>query len=209
MVWCGARNGRSGASAPVPDPGRAVDLRDLERLLEAGRRQDPGQATGEHRLAGARRADHEQVVAARRGDLERPLGVLLAADVGEVGPLGARAGGVRRRRLRRIGRPATVQEVGEPRQRGDAGDLDPLDQCRLGSVRLGDQEPGVARPAGAQRGVQRSPDRPQLSAQGQLAGERVALERLGGHLAAGGEQPDRDREIEARARPFARARARG
>ena len=40
---------------------------------------------GEHRLAAAWRADHEDVVAAGRRDLERTLHVLLAAHVGEVG----------------------------------------------------------------------------------------------------------------------------
>ena len=38
----------------------------------------------EHRLAGAGRPDHEQVVAAGGGDFERPLGAFLALDVGEV-----------------------------------------------------------------------------------------------------------------------------
>ena len=44
----------------------------------------PGQPRREHRLAAARRADHQQVVAAGGGDLQRPLRLLLALDVGEV-----------------------------------------------------------------------------------------------------------------------------
>ena len=48
--------------------------------------QHAGEPPREHRLARARRADHEQVVAARCGDLERPARARLAADVGEVGP---------------------------------------------------------------------------------------------------------------------------
>ena len=48
------------------------------------RRQDRRQPPGEHRLAGAGRADHQDVVPAGGGDGQRPLGELLAADVGEI-----------------------------------------------------------------------------------------------------------------------------
>ena len=43
-----------------------------------------GQALGEHGLARAGRADHEDVVAAGGGDFESALGDVLAADVAEV-----------------------------------------------------------------------------------------------------------------------------
>ena len=78
-MWCGARNGRSVASRPLPMPAA-----------------DPGQSPGEHGLPRARWADHQEVVAAGGGDLESALGVLLAAHVGQV-----RAGAGRR--LIRIG----------------------------------------------------------------------------------------------------------
>ena len=76
---------RDEALVRVEDAGDGVDLGGLERLFEAQRREDRGQALGEHRLAGAGRADHEDVVAAGGGDLERALGDVLAADVAEVG----------------------------------------------------------------------------------------------------------------------------
>ena len=38
----------------------------------------------QQRLARARRADHEQVVAAGQGDLQRPAGMSLAANLGQV-----------------------------------------------------------------------------------------------------------------------------
>ena len=47
-------------------------------------RQNRRHALGQHRLAGAGRAEHQQIVPAGRGDRDRPLGHLLAADVGEV-----------------------------------------------------------------------------------------------------------------------------
>ena len=47
-------------------------------------RQDGGHALGEHGLAGAGRADHEDVVASGAGDLDGALGGLLAANVFEI-----------------------------------------------------------------------------------------------------------------------------
>ena len=60
------------------------DHRHFEQLGGRERRQDRGQARREHRLAGAGRADHQQIVPARRRDLERALGALLALDVVQV-----------------------------------------------------------------------------------------------------------------------------
>ena len=72
IVWCGARNGRAVTRPAAPRrPGDRLDARDLDRLVGVERRQDRRQPAREHRLAGARRALQEQVVAARRGDLER------------------------------------------------------------------------------------------------------------------------------------------
>src|SRR5690349_22679741 len=66
------------------EPRDRVDARDLERLLAGERRQDPGQAAREHRLAGARRPTEQQVVPTRRGQLQRPPRPFLAMDVGKV-----------------------------------------------------------------------------------------------------------------------------
>ena len=60
------------------------DHRDLEQLGRRERRQDRRQPRRQHRLAGAGRADHQQIVSARRRDLERALRALLALDVLQV-----------------------------------------------------------------------------------------------------------------------------
>ncbi len=99
------------ARALRQDAGDAVDLGGLERLLEGQRRQDAGQALGQHGLARARRPDHEHVVHAGGGHLERALGGGLAAHVAEVerdaasGARGRPARGDGRRELLRA-RPA-------------------------------------------------------------------------------------------------------
>ena len=73
------------AVVAVEDAGDGVDLGGLEGFFEAQRREDGGQALGEHGFAGAGRADHEDVVATGGGDFESALGYVLAADVAEVG----------------------------------------------------------------------------------------------------------------------------
>ena len=72
------------ARVRVEHAGDGVDLGGLEGFVETQRREDGGQALGEHGLAGAGRADHEDVVAAGGGDFEGALGDVLAADVVEV-----------------------------------------------------------------------------------------------------------------------------
>jgi len=65
-------------------PGHRVDAGGLQRLLEGHVRQYRGHAPGHQRLAAARRADHQHVVPARGGDLQRPFGLLLSLDVAKV-----------------------------------------------------------------------------------------------------------------------------
>ena len=72
------------AAAGVEDSGDAVNLGGLESLFEGERRKNGGHALGQHGLAGAGGADHEDVVASGAGDFDGAFGGLLAADVFEV-----------------------------------------------------------------------------------------------------------------------------
>ena len=65
-------------------PGHAGDDRDLERLVVIERRQQAGDGPRQEGLAGTRRPDHEQVVPAGQGHLERPAGDGLTAHLGQV-----------------------------------------------------------------------------------------------------------------------------
>ena len=201
-MWCGARNGPLGGEPPVADAGRAVDLGDLERLLEARRRQDPRQPPRQHRLARARRADHQQVVAAGGGDLERALGVLLPAHVGQVGRRRASP----RRDRRRPGAPARAPSARGAGRRaassvGIALTSIPSTSAASARVRVRHEQAPVPR-ARARRARRSSVPRTGRSSPLSESSphERAVLELLGRHLPAGGEQPDRDREVEARAR---------
>ena len=170
-----------GAERPDPDeagvraeePGGREHLGDLERLVLLKRRQQTGEAPGQHRLAGAGRAGEEQVVGAGGGDLEGPAGLVLAADVGQVLDQGDRG----------IGRRAGATQVGPADQplpdlpeRGRAGDPQAGDQSGLDQVGLGDdQEPG-ARPAGGHGGRQHALDRADVTAEPELADGPQALQ---------------------------------
>jgi len=63
----------------------AVDPRRLQPFLEGERRQVPGHALGEHRLARPRRTDHQHVVRSGGSHFKRPFGDRLSAHIPEVG----------------------------------------------------------------------------------------------------------------------------
>ena len=65
-------------------PHDAVDLGGLQGLFETPGRQHRAQAPGQHGLAGAGRAHHQDVVAAGGGDEQGPLHRLLPLDVPEI-----------------------------------------------------------------------------------------------------------------------------
>jgi len=170
---------------------------EFERLGFLERRQDAGETTRQHRLAGAGRSDQQKVVRTRRGDFECTPCLLLAAHVGEVRRmrdglfalrcrLGARqfatTGEVCANRQQRIG----DERVGSARQRG------------LGAV--------AARHDGAPAGAHRAQDRgqcavhrAQLAGERQLADEFILSQRCARNAAVGGENAERDRQIEAAA----------
>jgi len=172
----------------------AVDAGDLDRLVERRRRKDAREAAGQHRLPHPGRPDHQQVVPAGRGDLERAARVRLPADVGEVGA--RRAGRRGLRAPRGIGAPAPVEKVHDPLEALDPEDVEPVHQGGLGGVRDRHDQLGVARPPGPERHGQGAEHRSEPAAQGEFAAHRVALETLPGHLGAGREEGDGERQIE-------------
>ena len=72
----------SGLPFSIPATLNILDVSRASSKLSGGR--DPGEALGEHRLAGPGRTDHEHIVRAGRGDLETPLCVFLALHVFEI-----------------------------------------------------------------------------------------------------------------------------
>jgi hypothetical protein len=181
------------AGVRAEEPGGREHLGDLERLVLLERWKQAGEAPGQHRLAGARRAGEEQVVGAGGGDLQRPAGLVLASDVGEVLDRRRRGFG-RRPGTAQIG-PAD-QPLADLLERGGTGDRQVGDEGGLDQVGLGhDQEPG-ARPARRQGGRQHALDRADIAAEAELADGPQTLEGRRRHPPGRGQQPDRDRQVE-------------
>src|SRR5579872_427328 len=72
------------AGALIENSGDAVNFRRLQSLFESKWRQDGRHPFGQHGFARAGRADHENVMSARAGDLNGTLGGLLSTNVFEV-----------------------------------------------------------------------------------------------------------------------------
>ncbi len=68
--------------------GQRMHHRGLKRLGRRHRRQDRGQARGQHRLAGTRRPDKQHVMTPGSGDFQRPLGALLAFHLRQIAQAG-------------------------------------------------------------------------------------------------------------------------
>ena len=193
-LWCGARYGRS--------PQRAASNPPLETEWIAAtssasasrqRRQDAGEARREHRLAGARRTDHQHAVRAGRGDFERALRLLLALHVAEVGVGRAAASAFARVRASSGASPA---RCATPRAACAPAGCARLRRARPRRVAFRQHE-SASGGARRQRHGERAAHRAQLAGERELARELVAVERLQRELAARGEDAERDRQVEA------------
>ena len=177
--------------------------RGFQRLVGLERRQDAGQAGRQHRLARAGRADHQEIVAAGRGQLEHPLGAFLALDLGKIGIARAVLGD---QRLGRGQDLLTAQMVYEGQQRRRGDDLRPT-RTIVGVV--GGVEATPSRFAAAHRGAdQAAPRRPggdgrrqharyarERAVERQLAQHDVAREAVARDHAHGGQKPERDGQV--------------
>ncbi len=202
--WCGARNGRARARRAhrraARPPSGAASPRAPPRGVRLG--QDRGQAPGQHRLAGAGRTHHQDVVAPGGGHLEGAPRLLPAHGR----PRGRRRRLPRhRRRTRRrrgsSGRPRAPQEARPrrpaTRRRRRAGRRPAPPRAALAAGTTTPSQPCARR---RDRHGQHARRRHQLSLERQLAGERVpGRGACDGHLGGGGEHTHGHRQVEARA----------
>ncbi len=147
--------------AAAQPAGDRLDHAEFQRLGRFERRQDAGQPRRQHRLAGAGRPDHQQVVPAGRGDFERPLGALLALYILQVEPGGARRRQLRLGRRQELGALEMVDDRQQVRRRDD---LDLAGPGRLAAAFGRADDAAVARRRGERRqqhaGHRRSAIRP-------------------------------------------------
>ena len=181
-------------------PGDAVDARHLDRLRPRQRRQDRGQPPREHRLADPGGPESSR--------LWPPAAAMVSASTTS-GGRGRRRDRVALRQARAtvsaaVGRRRALAAAQRSRRPAPASSPPPRRGRRRGRppppAAAGRRAPPARRarfprPPRARRGTERiSPP------SAELAEDRVALERVGRHLAARREDRARDGEVEARAR---------
>ena len=181
-----------GERAALDLAGDRGDHGDFQEFGRRQRRQDRGQPRSQHRLAGAGRPDHQQVMAAGGGDLERALGALLPLDVGEVE---RHAVALANFRLRPREHLRALEMVGELDERAGSDDVD------LGTgpggfrPTLGRADQTLPARIGADRGRQDAGDRGNRAVEPELAQDRVAGDGVGRQRADRGHQAERDRQV--------------
>ena len=187
-----------GAQAPAFGPEAAFDGMHggaFEGFVIVHGGQQAGQALGEHGFAGAGRAIEEQRVLPAGGDFERPAGLDLAFDIGQIGVgRGVEEGfaGVRRDE-------GVAAQVGDHRQQaGRREDGDALYQRRFGGIYRG-QDQGAPAVCGLAGQRQRAAYRAQFAGQRQLAGKFEGAELVAGNLPRGGQNAEGDRQVETAA----------
>ena len=187
-------------------PGQRVHLGHLDRLPELEVGKQPGEALGQHRLAGTGRSFEEEVMPAGRGDLDAPSRLVLAAHVAQVRLVG-------RRRRRAAGRQLGPQRCRDARRRGllpaehrdalpqrlDAEHVDAVDQLRFPGVEGRHDDPLEPVVERRQHGRQHSRHRAQPAVEAQLTEGHRRPKRLGWQPALGDEERERDRQVVVRA----------
>ncbi len=181
-----------GQRAALDFAGDRGDHRDLEELGRCERREDRRQPRRQHRFAGARRADHQQIVAAGRRDFERALGAFLALDVGEVV---RGAGDLEDLRLRPREHLRALEVVGELDERRRGDDLDLRARPSRFRPARGRAHQALAARIGADRGRQDAGHRRHRAVEAELAQNREAGDGIVGNGADRRHQSKRNRQI--------------
>jgi hypothetical protein len=182
-----------------------VNLRQLQRGLEFERRQDGRQSLDEHRLAGAGRADEQDIMRACARHFERALDGVLAAHLPEVNVVVA----VGREQLllvhadgtgaRACVRAQSRDHLDRAAQGRDGVDLDAADDRRLSRVLFREDEARDARVARAQRDGERAAYGSHATVERKLADREHVGQALGlSEVAACAEYAERNGEVEAR-----------
>lgn len=167
------------------DPGHG------ERLFERERGQEPGQTLGQHRLARAGRAHHEEVVPTGGSDFEGVAADGLSFNVGQIG-------GVREWREGPWGRHGgplgpVAQNLGQVGQRGNPMGLVAPHQGRLADIAQRHHHP--KRRGGVGQG-DHARDVPQRAVQAEFAAEAQPVRTAGWELVGGDQYADGDGQVE-------------
>ncbi len=184
--WARARN-----RAVLELAGETVDHGNFERLARIQRRQQSRQPARQHRLARARRSDHEHVVTAGRGDLERALDGFLALDVLQIGNRNRAEGEPRLWRAQDL---RAFHVIDERDQRRSGKDLEFAGPGRFRAA-CGGTDEAAARSRRGDGGRQHTGDRGDVAIERELSHRGVAGHLVRRQHAHGGQEPERNRHI--------------
>lgn len=196
----GGAEWRVGAEVGAPSAaGGGVHLGDFERLVGEQRRHDRGEAPREHGLADSRRPDEQGVMRVGGGDRQRVARRLEAAHVDEVERfVGVGRIAPRRRRFRRVGPGCFAFQAGmELAEISRDAYLGAGHEGGFARVGGGHDHVGHAGPGEGIDDAERADDGTDAPVETELAEHCDVVERAGGERVGGGEQPERDRELEA------------
>ena len=177
----------------------AVNARGLDGFLERHRRQNRGNALGQHGFARAGRPDEQNVVAARAGHFERALRRHLPAHVAQVH--GVLAGF--RQHLRRVHRNGLkrfrrVDQIDGLRQRFHREHFNAFDHGRFARIRFRHHHVLDAAFARSQRRRERAAHRPHAAIERKFAQKNMRVEHLSEERTLAADQAQRHRQIERR-----------
>lgn len=178
----------------IEHSGNRVKLRDLEGLVTRQLGENCRQTPGKHRLARTRRADHENIVTARRRNFERPPSSKLTSDFRKIDAALRRGGKVGRRNSRWI--PGIAQEACDLAQSRRSNDAQTFDQRGFFGVCSRNDYPVESRGRRRQGDGEDSGCRHQSALQRQLSRKGKARQPSDRHLAGRGHDTHRNRQIQ-------------
>ena len=172
----------------------------FDRFIERHRRQNGGDAFGQHGFSGAGRADQQNVVATGAGYFQGALGGHLTAHVAHIDGIligfGEHLRGIDLDRFERFGR---VDQIDGLRQRFHAEDANAFDHRGFAGVGFGDDHVFDAAFARGERGGKGSAHGTHAAIQRKLAKENVRIENFAEESSLAASEPQRHGQIERRA----------
>jgi len=197
VMWAAKRPLRHESVIPAQKPHNAVNLGGFDGLFEGHPGEDGRNPAGKHGLAGARRADHDDVVGSRRSHLQCTLCVFLPLDLGKV-VTGFKATLEESSHVDPVGSdiPLTVQELNHFGKLRDTDNVDSLDHRPLWCVFPGDDDSGKSGGPCRHCHGKAAANRLYAAVKGQFTEEKVLLEPLTLDDAGGRQDADGDGKVE-------------
>jgi hypothetical protein len=184
-----------------------MNRRHLDRLFKRQRRQDSGEPSGQHRFARAGRADHQEVVAAGRGNFDGAPCKRLSVQVTQIRPAFASAfapfgryGATGRPELS-VGRPirfGLIEQLDSLAERTNGQQSEPFNDRGFGKVVVGQEQRARRTASRFCRNWQHAACRLDGAVERQLADVDDAGEIAAPQGARGRQHAERDRQVERR-----------